>query len=197
MTAGSSPALRRGITRAFIFSGLVIFEFHRAPAKISARRIRVSTDAISALIASGQKLAGLEIQGRWVDVGRDPETLAKLEKENKLNCRCSEQKLSLWLDFRASQAKRYNSRNKFWFKHWTEVVLLQHLTANFAMLALFVRGEMVVDVPLRNNRGGNRRRIPHGAADDVIQRKKSMPKCFASRSSRRSSLFLNSAPQRP
>ena len=38
------------------------------------------TDAISAMVAAGQKLAGLEIQGRWVDV-RDPETLAKLEKE--------------------------------------------------------------------------------------------------------------------
>ena len=30
------------------------------------------------MVAAGQKLAGLEIQGRWVDV-RDPETLAKLE----------------------------------------------------------------------------------------------------------------------
>jgi dTDP-glucose pyrophosphorylase len=39
------------------------------------------TDAISAIVDGGQKLAGLEIQGRWVDV-RDPETLAKLEKEN-------------------------------------------------------------------------------------------------------------------
>jgi dTDP-glucose pyrophosphorylase len=38
------------------------------------------TDAISAIVAAGQKLAGLQIQGRWVDV-RDPETLAKLEKE--------------------------------------------------------------------------------------------------------------------
>ncbi|MGB8370222.1 MAG: nucleotidyltransferase family protein [Limisphaerales bacterium] len=38
------------------------------------------TDAISAIVAAGQKLAGLEIQGRWVDV-RDPETLAKLENE--------------------------------------------------------------------------------------------------------------------
>jgi len=38
------------------------------------------TDAISAMAAAGQKLAGLEIQGRWVDV-RDPETLARLEKE--------------------------------------------------------------------------------------------------------------------
>jgi len=40
------------------------------------------TDAISAMIAGGQKLAGLEIQGRWVDV-RDPETLAKLESETR------------------------------------------------------------------------------------------------------------------
>ena len=40
------------------------------------------TDAISAIVAGGQKLAGLEIQGRWVDV-RDPETLAKLEQETK------------------------------------------------------------------------------------------------------------------
>jgi dTDP-glucose pyrophosphorylase len=39
------------------------------------------TDAIGAIVASRQKLAGLEIQGRWVDV-RDPETLARLEKEN-------------------------------------------------------------------------------------------------------------------
>ncbi len=36
------------------------------------------TDAISAIVASGQKLAGLKIQGRWVDV-RDPEVLAQLE----------------------------------------------------------------------------------------------------------------------
>jgi NDP-sugar pyrophosphorylase family protein len=39
------------------------------------------TDAISAMVAAGQKLAGLEIPGRWVDV-RDPETLAKLERES-------------------------------------------------------------------------------------------------------------------
>lgn len=38
------------------------------------------TDAIGAMMAAGQKLAGLEIAGRWVDV-RDPETLARLEKE--------------------------------------------------------------------------------------------------------------------
>jgi len=40
------------------------------------------TDAIGAMAAAGQKLAGLEIQGRWVDV-RDPEVLARLEKETK------------------------------------------------------------------------------------------------------------------
>jgi dTDP-glucose pyrophosphorylase len=36
------------------------------------------TDAVSAMVAAGQKLVGLEIPGRWVDV-RDPETLARLE----------------------------------------------------------------------------------------------------------------------
>jgi dTDP-glucose pyrophosphorylase len=39
------------------------------------------TDAIIALVNSGHKLAGLEIQGRWVDV-RDPATLAKLQAES-------------------------------------------------------------------------------------------------------------------
>ena len=38
------------------------------------------TDAVSAMIAAGHRLAGLEIQGRWVDV-RDPEVLARLERE--------------------------------------------------------------------------------------------------------------------
>ena len=37
------------------------------------------TDAISALIVAKHKLAGLKIQGRWVDV-RDPEVLAALER---------------------------------------------------------------------------------------------------------------------
>ena len=36
------------------------------------------TDAIGAMVAAGQKLAGLEIPGHWVDV-RDPETLARLQ----------------------------------------------------------------------------------------------------------------------
>jgi dTDP-glucose pyrophosphorylase len=57
-----------------------IFEF-TARLQKSLRGEYELTDAISAMIATGEKLAGLEIQGRWVDV-RDPETLAKLEKEN-------------------------------------------------------------------------------------------------------------------
>ena len=40
------------------------------------------TDAIAGLLSANYKLAGLEIQGRWVDV-RDPEVLAKLEKEQR------------------------------------------------------------------------------------------------------------------
>ena len=38
------------------------------------------TDAIGAMVAAGEKLAGLEIPGRWVDV-RDPETLSRLQTE--------------------------------------------------------------------------------------------------------------------
>ena len=38
------------------------------------------TDAISAMVQGGHKLAGLEIEGRWVDV-RDPEVLAKVRAE--------------------------------------------------------------------------------------------------------------------
>jgi dTDP-glucose pyrophosphorylase len=38
------------------------------------------TDAISDMMRAGHKLAGLEIEGRWVDV-RDPEVLAKLKSE--------------------------------------------------------------------------------------------------------------------
>ncbi|MCX7723600.1 MAG: sugar phosphate nucleotidyltransferase, partial [Verrucomicrobiae bacterium] len=40
------------------------------------------TDALAAMVAAGHRLAGLEIQGRWVDV-RDPETLARLEEESR------------------------------------------------------------------------------------------------------------------
>ena len=38
------------------------------------------TDAITALIRTHHPLAGLRIEGRWVDV-RDPEVLARLELE--------------------------------------------------------------------------------------------------------------------
>jgi dTDP-glucose pyrophosphorylase len=57
-----------------------LFDF-TARLQKSARGEYELTDAISAIVAGGQKLAGLEIQGRWVDV-RDPETLAKLEAGN-------------------------------------------------------------------------------------------------------------------
>ena len=38
------------------------------------------TDAISALVGDQKRIAGLKIEGRWVDV-RDPEVLASLEKK--------------------------------------------------------------------------------------------------------------------
>jgi len=57
-----------------------IFEF-TANLQLSPRGEYELTDAISALIASKHTLAGLEIQGRWVDV-RDPEVLASLEKQS-------------------------------------------------------------------------------------------------------------------
>jgi dTDP-glucose pyrophosphorylase len=41
------------------------------------------TDALTALLAAGHRLAGLEIQGRWVDV-RDPQVLAALEQGEPL-----------------------------------------------------------------------------------------------------------------
>jgi UTP-glucose-1-phosphate uridylyltransferase len=37
------------------------------------------TDAISMLVAAGHRMAGVEIEGRWVDV-RDPEVLQRLER---------------------------------------------------------------------------------------------------------------------
>ena len=57
----------------------VIFDF-TARLQRSPRGEYELTDAISALVADGRTLAGLEIQGRWVDV-RDPEVLARLEAE--------------------------------------------------------------------------------------------------------------------
>ncbi len=56
-----------------------LFEF-TAKLEKSPRGEYELTDAIIALIATKHALAGLEIQGRWVDV-RDPEVLASLEKQ--------------------------------------------------------------------------------------------------------------------
>ncbi|HVY69423.1 MAG TPA: nucleotidyltransferase family protein [Verrucomicrobiae bacterium] len=57
----------------------IVFEF-TARLQKSPRGEYELTDAISALVASGHRIAGLEILGRWVDV-RDPEVLERLEKE--------------------------------------------------------------------------------------------------------------------
>jgi dTDP-glucose pyrophosphorylase len=54
-----------------------LFEF-TARLQKSPRGEYELTDAISAMVTAGHKLAGLEIQGRWVDV-RDPEVLARLQ----------------------------------------------------------------------------------------------------------------------
>ena len=56
-----------------------LFEF-TAKLEKSPRGEYELTDAIAALIRTHHPLAGLKIQGRWVDV-RDPEVLAALEKE--------------------------------------------------------------------------------------------------------------------
>jgi dTDP-glucose pyrophosphorylase len=42
------------------------------------------TDAIISMLGAGNRIAGLEIQGRWVDV-RDPEVLARLQKESGMS----------------------------------------------------------------------------------------------------------------
>jgi UDP-N-acetylglucosamine diphosphorylase / glucose-1-phosphate thymidylyltransferase / UDP-N-acetylgalactosamine diphosphorylase / glucosamine-1-phosphate N-acetyltransferase / galactosamine-1-phosphate N-acetyltransferase len=57
-----------------------VFEFI-AKLQKSPRNEYELTDAIIGLISSGHRMAGLEIQGRWVDV-RDPEVLAQLECES-------------------------------------------------------------------------------------------------------------------
>jgi dTDP-glucose pyrophosphorylase len=57
----------------------VLFEF-TARLEKSPRGEYELTDAINALRATGHRIAGLEIEGRWVDV-RDPGVLAALEKE--------------------------------------------------------------------------------------------------------------------
>jgi UDP-N-acetylglucosamine diphosphorylase / glucose-1-phosphate thymidylyltransferase / UDP-N-acetylgalactosamine diphosphorylase / glucosamine-1-phosphate N-acetyltransferase / galactosamine-1-phosphate N-acetyltransferase len=56
-----------------------LFEF-TARLEKSPRGEYELTDAINGLLATRHQLAGLEIEGRWVDV-RDPEVLASLEKK--------------------------------------------------------------------------------------------------------------------
>ena len=75
--------LKAGVT-AWYNAGIYIFrpslfEF-TARLEKSPRGEYELTDAISALIQTRHPIAGLEIQGRWVDV-RDPEVLAALDKE--------------------------------------------------------------------------------------------------------------------
>jgi NDP-sugar pyrophosphorylase family protein len=54
----------------------IVYEFISQLQKSSRGEYEL-TDAISAMVQTGHKLAGLEIEGRWVDV-RDPEVLEKL-----------------------------------------------------------------------------------------------------------------------
>jgi NDP-sugar pyrophosphorylase family protein len=58
-----------------------LFEF-TAKLQKSPRGEFELTDAISGLAASNHPIAGMQIAGRWVDV-RDPEVLAKLERESQ------------------------------------------------------------------------------------------------------------------
>jgi UDP-N-acetylglucosamine diphosphorylase / glucose-1-phosphate thymidylyltransferase / UDP-N-acetylgalactosamine diphosphorylase / glucosamine-1-phosphate N-acetyltransferase / galactosamine-1-phosphate N-acetyltransferase len=58
-----------------------LFEF-TAQLQKSPRGEYELTDAINALLAANHKVAGLKIEGRWVDV-RDPEVLASLESESE------------------------------------------------------------------------------------------------------------------
>jgi len=55
-----------------------LFEF-TAQLQKSVRGEYELTDAVNNFLSAGHLLAGLEIEGRWVDV-RDPATLAQLEK---------------------------------------------------------------------------------------------------------------------
>ncbi len=56
----------------------VVFEF-TARLQKSPRNEYELTDAISAMVDAGHRMAGLQIQGRWVDV-RDPQVLEQLER---------------------------------------------------------------------------------------------------------------------
>jgi NDP-sugar pyrophosphorylase family protein len=55
----------------------VLFDFTAKLQKTSRGEYEL-TDALTAMLQAGHKLAGMEIAGRWVDV-RDPEVLASLE----------------------------------------------------------------------------------------------------------------------
>jgi dTDP-glucose pyrophosphorylase len=57
-----------------------LFEF-TARLEKSTRGEYELTDAVNAMLAAHHKIAGLKIEGRWVDV-RDPEVLARLERES-------------------------------------------------------------------------------------------------------------------
>lgn len=56
----------------------VLFEF-TAKLQKSPRGEYELTDALTAMLAAGHRMAGLQIAGRWVDV-RDPEVLASLQE---------------------------------------------------------------------------------------------------------------------
>lgn len=75
--------LKEGAT-AWYNAGIYIFEptlfDFTAKLEKSPRGEYELTDALTAMLAEKQKLAGLEIAGRWVDV-RDPEVLASLQDE--------------------------------------------------------------------------------------------------------------------
>ena len=58
----------------------VLFDFTSRLQK-SPRGEYELTDAITAMVAAGHRIAGLQIVGRWVDV-RDPGVLASLQKES-------------------------------------------------------------------------------------------------------------------
>jgi dTDP-glucose pyrophosphorylase len=74
--------LRPGVT-AWYNAGIYVFKplLFQFTARLekSPRGEYELTDALAALLEAGHRLAGLEIQGRWVDV-RDPQVLAALQK---------------------------------------------------------------------------------------------------------------------
>ena len=57
-----------------------LFEF-TARLQKSPRGEYELTDAVSGLVTTKHKIAGVVVEGRWVDV-RDPEVLARLEQEH-------------------------------------------------------------------------------------------------------------------